>query len=185
VALAVEKNCFPAFRAEPYLAAPFIRALPQDLRDAIARHGIRNSHLLAIAPTGSISLLAGDLSSGVEPVFAPILSRTVLDAFGTPHQIEVIDHAYRLWRRAHGALPFLTPAWVTAAELSAEAHLSMLAALQPHIDNAISKTINLPEGASFEDFSGVFFRAHALGLKGCTIYRAGLPATFKTAPASG
>lgn len=176
-ALAGEKGCFPAFQAGPYLAAPFISALPVDIRDAIARHGIRNSHLLAIAPTGSISLLAGDLSSGVEPVFAASMERTVLDALGTPRRIEVTDYAYRCWRQAHGA-DTLPPAWVTAAELPAEAHLAMLAALQPHVDNAISKTINLPEDATFEEFSGIFTRAHALGLKGCTVYRAGLTSAF-------
>ena len=171
-ALAAGKGCFPAFRAEPYLAAPFISALPADIRDAIARHGIRNSHLLAIAPTGSISLLAGDVSSGVEPIFAARLHRSVLDGFGTPRRIEVTDYAYRRWRELPGAIPSLPPAWITAAELPAGTHLAMLAALQPYVDNAISKTINLPKDSSFEDFSGIFARAYELGLKGCTVYRA-------------
>jgi len=180
-ALAVEKGCFPAFKAEPYLAAPFIRTLPLDIRDAIARGGIRNSHLLAIAPTGSISLLAGDVSSGIEPIFSASIERSVLDAFGTPRHIKATDYACRLWRQSHSLEPSLPPAWVTAVELPADAHLAVMAALQPQVDNAISKTINLPETAHFDDFVTVFTRAHAMGLKGCTAYRTGLPSTFEIA----
>ncbi len=169
VALAREKGHFPALRREAYLDAPFIRALPEDIRDAIARHGIRNSHLLSIAPTGTISLLADNISSGAEPVFAADAERAVLDVMGTRQTIMVTDHAVRLWRETHAGLP---PALVTAQELPASAHLAMQAALQAHVDHSISKTINMAPSASFADFADTFTRAYALGLKGCTVFPA-------------
>jgi ribonucleoside-diphosphate reductase alpha chain len=169
-ALAREKGHFPAFQREAYLDAPFIRALPGDIRDAIAQGGIRNSHLLAIAPTGTISLLAGNISSGAEPVFAAEAERAVLDALGTRQHLLVTDHAVRRWRALHGNT--LPPAMVTAPELPASAHLAMQAALQAHVDQAISKTINMAPTASFADFASTFTRAHGLGLKGCTMFPA-------------
>ena len=96
------EGLLPGFRRERYLAAPFIRGLPADIRDGIARHGIRNSHLTAIAPTGTISLLAGNVSSGIEPVFAPDHQRTVLDANGEPRHFPLTDYAVRLWREQSG-----------------------------------------------------------------------------------
>ncbi|MDE2582645.1 MAG: adenosylcobalamin-dependent ribonucleoside-diphosphate reductase [Rhodospirillales bacterium] len=171
IAIAAEKGSFPGFAREAYLAAPFIRALPDDIRDGIARQGIRNSHLLAIAPTGTISLLAGNLSSGIEPVFAADAVRTVLDAGGAPRRFRVTDAAVALWRAAARREDGAPPALTTAAEVSAENHLAMQAALQPCVDNAISKTINLPAGADFAAFAAVFRRADTLGLKGCTVFR--------------
>ncbi len=168
-ALAAEKGAFPAFARDAYLAAPFIRALPAEIRDAIAAHGIRNSHLLAIAPTGTISLLAGNVSSGIEPVFAAEAERTILGPLGAPQRVLVTDHAVRLWRAARGG--GLPPAFTTAAALPAAAHLGMQAALQAHVDQSIAKTINLPADAGFADFAGVYRQAHALGLKGCTVFR--------------
>lgn len=169
VSLAQEKGCFPAYRRDAYLAAPFIRALPEALRDAISRDGIRNSHLLAIAPTGTISLLAGNISSGAEPVFAADATRTILDAMRQRQTIPVTSHAVRLWRETHGT-GTLPPAFVTATQLAPAKHLVMQAALQTHIDQAIAKTINLAPGISFDEFSGIYRQAHALGLKGCTAF---------------
>jgi len=175
IALAAEKGAFPGFVRDAYLAAPFIRALPDDIRDGIARDGIRNSHLLAIAPTGTISLLAGNVSSGIEPIFAAEASRTVLDARGAPRQFTVTDAAVRLWRAGQptGLGRAVPPAMMSAADVSPAAHLAMQAALQPYVDNAISKTINLPAAVDFAAFAGVYAQAYALGLKGCTAFRPG------------
>ena len=171
IALAAEKGCFPGFVRDAYLDAPFVRALPDDIRDGIARQGIRNSHLLAIAPTGTISLLAGNVSSGIEPVFAADATRTVLNAHGAPRSFTMTDAAVRLWRAEQGRADGAPPALVTAAEIAPEHHLAMQAALQPHVDNAISKTINLPAETTFAAFAGIYARAFALGLKGCTAFR--------------
>jgi ribonucleoside-diphosphate reductase alpha chain len=169
--LAREKGAFPLFDAEPYLAAPFIAGLPDPVRAAIRAHGTRNSHLLAIAPAGTISLLAGNVSSGLEPVFAAELDRSVLDEAGSPQPFRLTDYAVALWRRTHPDGPTLPPGFVTAAELSPEAHLAMQAALQPFIDSSISKTINVAENCPFEDFAQIYDRAFDLGLKGCTTFR--------------
>ena len=185
--LAAEKGAFPAFQRQAYLDAPFIRALPGDLRDAIARHGIRNSHLLAIAPTGAISLLAGNVSSGIEPVFAADQRRLLLDAEAKPVEFVATDYAVQLWRDREGRADALPPALVTAAEVSAEAQIDMQAALQPHVDNAISKTITLPETRNFEAFAGLLERAYDTGLKGCTVFRpaAGRRAVLAPVPSAG
>lgn len=160
IATAAERGSFPAFAREPYLAAPFIAALPADIRDGIARSGIRNSHLLAIAPTGTISLLAGNVSSGIEPIFAAVATRTVAGS----HPFTLTDYAISLWE---GQSP--PPNLVTTADLPAEAHLAMQATLQTYVDNAISKTINLPPSTPFETFAKIFENARTL--KGCTIFR--------------
>jgi ribonucleoside-diphosphate reductase alpha chain len=175
VEIAAEKGSFPAFRRDAFLAAPFVAALPDDIRDAIARHGIRNSHLLAIAPTGTISLLAGNVSSGIEPVFAADQRRTMFADDGAPHgaprSIEASDYAVRLWRRREGREDGVPPAFVTAAALTPEAHLLMQAALQPFVDNSISKTINAPADIPFAEFATIYARANELDLKGCTVFR--------------
>ncbi len=168
-ALAEERGPFPAFQRDPYLEGEYVGALPADIRDEIARHGIRNSHLVAIAPTGTISLLANNVSSGIEPVYALEGGRRVHDADGRIRSLATVDHAYSLWRRAHDGAP--PASFVTASEIPAEAHLQMLATLQPFVDNSISKTINVDEGISREEFSAIYERAHALGLKGCTVFR--------------
>ena len=170
IAIAATKGRFPAFERDRYLEAPFVLDLPADIRDDIARHGIRNSHLLAIAPTGTISLLAGNVSSGIEPVFAPEYQRTVLSADG-PKVFTVTDYAVRLWRERSGLASGLPDAVVTAAALPIEAHLNMQAAVQPFVDSAISKTINVPRETSFTDFAPVFRLAYDKGLKGCTAFR--------------
>ncbi len=169
VALAHDRGSFPCFERDRYLEGSFIRALPADIRDGIARDGIRNSHLLAIAPTGTVSLLAGNVSSGIEPVFAARYQRTVLDDGGSPVAFELSDYALRLWReRSHGEVPEV---FVTATELPIEAHLAMQGALQPYIDNSISKTINVPENCSFEAFERIYALAYDKSLKGCTTFR--------------
>lgn len=170
IELAQEKRPFPFFGRARFLDRPFIRALPSDIRAGIARDGIRNSHLTAIAPTGSISLLAGNVSSGIEPVFRRELRRPVLSGDGGQESFLVQDDAWRRWQSEHpdGSLP---PAFVEAEQLAPEAHLAMQAALQPYVDSAISKTINVPESMPFADFEAIYQRAFELGLKGCTTYR--------------
>jgi len=171
VALAEEKGSFALFRSEAFLDRPFTRCLPQELRRAIREKGIRNSHLLAIAPTGSISLLAGNVSAGIEPVFSALTNRRIRRLDGTFEDVEVEDHAFRLWRLAGGK--GLPPAFVTAGDLSAEAHLAMQETAQGFVDNAISKTINADADIPFEAFATVYRQAYARGLKGCTVYRSG------------
>jgi ribonucleoside-diphosphate reductase alpha chain len=170
VELAREKGPFPFFDRERYLEGEFICALPADVRDGIARHGIRNSHLTAIAPTGTISLLANNVSSGIEPVYDFRYRRRVLELDGEAHKHELTDHVLDRWRAACGDAP-LPAAFVRAHELPPAAHLDMQAALQPYIDNAISKTINVPADFAFQSFKDVYRYAFEHGLKGCTTYR--------------
>jgi ribonucleoside-diphosphate reductase alpha chain len=167
--LAREKGPFPALDQDACLSGHYIASLPAHLRDGIAAHGIRNSHLLAIAPTGSISLLANNLSSGIEPVFAPRMERIVRGPDGEPAAHDTVDHACALWSRSGAA--GVPPACVSAREVSPEDHLLMAAALQPLIDQSISKTVNVPEQTSPEDIGAIYTRAYELGLKGCTVFR--------------
>jgi ribonucleoside-diphosphate reductase alpha chain len=171
VALAREKGPFPFLDRGKYLDGAFVRSLPNDIRAAIADHGIRNSHLTAIASTGSISLLADNVSSGVEPIFAPTYRRAVLDETGVAREFELTDYSVKLWCDLghHSADP--PSAFVTARDLPVSAHLEMQAALQAHVHNAISKTVNVPEACSFEEFRQVYEVAYDKGLKGCTAYR--------------
>jgi ribonucleoside-diphosphate reductase alpha chain len=173
VELAREKSPFPWLARDAYLEAPFIRQLPSDIRRGIARHGIRNSHLTAIAPTGTISLLAGNVSSGIEPIFAARVERRILGAEGDYRVFELEDYACRLWRlMGDGAHDRdLPPAFTQAHVLSPDAHLKMQAALQAFVDNAISKTINVPQDMPYADFEALYQRAYDSGLKGCTTFR--------------
>lgn len=168
VELARQKGSFPMFDRERYLAAPFVAGLPHDIRDGIARFGIRNSHLTAIAPTGSLSLLAGGVSSGLEPLLAKQVERQVLQPDGSCRHFTTTPASIRLWQEHHSGLP---PALVPAADIAPLDHLAMQAALQPFVDNAISKTLTVPADLPFDEFSGLFVEAHALGLKGCTVFR--------------
>jgi ribonucleoside-diphosphate reductase alpha chain len=169
--LAGEKGAFPLYDAERFLAAPNVRRLPAEVQEAIRRHGIRNGCLTSIAPTGTISLFAGNISSGVEPVFDFRYARRVLGPDGTSHIEEVEDLAHARFRRIAGKDAPLTPAFVRAADLTPREHLVMQAALQRHVDSSISKTINCPADISFEAFQSVYLEAFDLGLKGCTAYR--------------
>jgi ribonucleoside-diphosphate reductase alpha chain len=169
--LGQEKGAFPLYDAEHFLAAPNVQRLPEAVRSAIARNGIRNGLLTSIAPTGTISLLAGNVSSGVEPVFDFRYERRVLERDGSSRIETVEDYAHALHRETFGDGAPLTEAFVTAEQLPPSAHLRMQAALQRHVDSSISKTINCPSSLSFEAFKDVYLEAYALGLKGCTTYR--------------
>jgi ribonucleoside-diphosphate reductase alpha chain len=171
IELAREKGPFPYFERDKYLYGPFIRSLPQDIRAGIAATGIRNSHLIAIAPTGTISLLAGNVSSGIEPIFAASYIRKVLTGRGTTEEFTLTDHALALWHTMNKTTREPPNSFVTANELPIRAHLDMQAALQPYVDNAISKTINVPTDCSFTDFRQVYDLAYDKGLKGCTTFR--------------
>ena len=169
--LAAEKGAFPLFEREPFLASPNVARLSDDVRNAITQHGIRNGCLTSIAPTGTISLLAANVSSGVEPVFDFRYKRRVRGAGNDVREEVVEDYAHALYRRLFGPDRLLGNAFVTTADLSPRAHLAMQAALQRHTDSSISKTINCPETISFEAFEGVYLEAYDLGLKGCTTFR--------------
>jgi ribonucleoside-diphosphate reductase alpha chain len=169
--LAEEKGAFPLFDREEYLAAPNIAKLPDDLKDRIAAHGIRNALLTSIAPTGTISLFAGNVSSGIEPVFAYSYSRKMLLDDGTRHEEQVADFAYRRFREIFGEEAVLPDYFVNAQTLLPEDHLAVQAAAQRHIDSSISKTINVPAEISFEAFKDIYLNAYDSGCKGCTTYR--------------
>jgi ribonucleoside-diphosphate reductase alpha chain len=168
--IAAEKGSFPLYDRARYLAGETIRGLPEDVRAAIGRYGIRNALLNSIAPTGTISLLADNVSSGIEPVFAFSYVRHVLQPHGSKREESVEDHALRLWRALKGNEP-PSDAFVDAQTLTPADHLAMQAAAQDFVDSSISKTINLPQDISFEAFKGVYEEAYALGCKGCTTYR--------------
>ncbi|MDO8326664.1 MAG: adenosylcobalamin-dependent ribonucleoside-diphosphate reductase [Cypionkella sp.] len=170
VDLAKEKGAFPLFDAEGYLASGNMMQMDDDVRTAIRTHGIRNALLTSIAPTGTISLYAGNVSSGIEPVFAYAYTRKVLQKDGSRTEEEVVDYAVRLWRELKGetALPEY---FVNAQTLPPLDHVRMQAAAQKWIDSSISKTINCPEDISFDDFKEVYMAAWDQGCKGCTTYR--------------
>lgn len=169
--LAAEKGAFPLYDAEAFQARPNVKRLDDDVRAAIAANGMRNGCVTSIAPTGTISLLAGNVSSGIEPVFDFVYKRRILGEAATATEETVEDFAYREFRAMFGASAPLTEAFVTAETLSPAEHIAMQAALQPFVDSAISKTINCPEGISFEAFRDIYQRAFELHLKGCTTYR--------------
>jgi ribonucleoside-diphosphate reductase alpha chain len=171
VELAQEKGPFPLFDRDPYLARPHIQALPPDIYSAIAAHGIRNALLTSIAPTGTISLFADNVSSGIEPVFAFSYTRKVLQPDGNRREELVSDYAVRAFHAKFGETAALPDYFVTAQTLAPADHLAVQAAAQPFIDSAISKTINVPASISFEDFSHVYLEAYESGCKGCTTYR--------------
>jgi ribonucleoside-diphosphate reductase alpha chain len=160
--LAREKGAFPLFDAENSVDTQ-LRSLPEDVRAAVAAHGIRNGLLTSIAPTGTISLLAGNVSSGVEPVFDFRYERRILERDGSSRQETVEDYAFALYREHFGAPRHYPRQFVRAEEIAPRAHLEMQAALQRHVDSSISKTINCPVDMSFEDFKGVYLDAYALG----------------------
>ena len=171
VELAKEKGAFPLYDMNPYLSRPHIQALPPDIYNAIAQQGIRNALLTSIAPTGTISLFADNVSSGIEPVFAFRYTRKVLQPDGTRTEEQVSDYAVRAFHEKFGETAALPDYFVSAQTLSPADHLAVQAAAQPFIDSAISKTINVPAEISFEDFAHVYQEAYASGCKGCTTYR--------------
>ena len=170
VDLAREKGPFPLFDRDAYLTGAHIQKLPEDVRAGIAAHGIRNALLTSIAPTGTISLYAGNVSSGIEPVFAYSYTRKVLQKDGSRTEEEVVDYAVAKWRALHGDVE-LPDYFVSAQTLSPLDHVKMQAVAQKYVDSSISKTINVPADISFEAFKDVYLEAYATGCKGCTTYR--------------
>jgi len=170
VDLAKEKGAFPLFDADQYLASGHMQDMDEDVRAAIAEHGIRNALLTSVAPTGTISLYAGNVSSGIEPVFAYAYTRKVLQKDGSRTEEEVVDYAVKLWRDKFGDAE-LPDYFVNAQTLPALDHVRMQAAAQKWVDSSISKTINVPEDISFDDFKEVYMEAWDSGCKGCTTYR--------------
>ena len=169
--LAAEKGAFPLYDAEQYLNGEMIKRLDADVREEIKKHGIRNALITSIAPTGTISIFAGNVSSGLEPVFSFKYTRHVLQPDGTRKEEDVTDYAYRLYKKLKGENARLTDAFVDAQSLSPRDHLVMQAAVQKYVDSSISKTINVPEEIAFDDFKNIYMEAFDLGLKGCTTYR--------------
>lgn len=170
VELAKEKGAFPLFDADPYLNSGTMRMMDDDVRDAIRENGIRNALLTSIAPTGTISLYAGNVSSGIEPVFAYSYTRKVLQKDGSRTEEKVVDYAVQMWRELKGDAE-LPDYFVNAQTLQPSEHVKMQAAAQKWVDSSISKTINCPEDISFEAFKDVYMQAWDSGCKGCTTYR--------------
>jgi ribonucleoside-diphosphate reductase alpha chain len=170
-ALAAEKGPFPLYDAEKYLAGETIRSLEPEVQDAIKKHGIRNALVTSIAPTGTISLLADNVSSGLEPVFSFSYLRTILQPDGSRRQEEVSDYALRLFRALKGESTPLPDYFIDAQSLSPSDHVVMQATVQKYIDSSISKTINVPEEIDFDSFKDVYLQAYEQGCKGCTTYR--------------
>jgi ribonucleoside-diphosphate reductase alpha chain len=168
--LAEQKGAFPLWD-RAMLDRPSLATLDEDTSALIAEHGLRNACLTTIAPTGTTSLVAGNVSSGVEPVFAFSYSRKVRQPDGSTREEAVEDYALAQWRRAHGDARPPESVFVSAQTLTPDDHLRMQAAAQAHVDSAISKTVNCPEGIPFEAFAEIYAKAYALGCKGCTTYR--------------
>ena len=169
--LAAEKGAFPLFEREPYLAGQTVQELDDEVRALIAEHGIRNALLTSVAPTGTISLVADNVSSGIEPVFALAYTRKVLQPDGSRTEEEVSDYALRRFRLQFGEDAPLPAYFVTAQDLTPADHVRMQASVQRYVDSAISKTVNVPEDISFEAFQAVYLDAYRSGCKGCTTYR--------------
>ena len=170
--LAEERGAFPLFDAKQYLESAFAKRLPTYIRQRIAKVGIRNSHLLSIAPTGTMALTFGDnASNGIEPAFLLSYQRKIRQQDDSEIVVDVEDHAYRVYRAMGGDIENLPPAFVTTADLTPEDHLVVMAAAQRYVDSSISKTINCPEDITFEAFGAVYRRAYELGLKSVTTYR--------------
>lgn len=184
VDLAREKGAFPFFERDAFLAAPFVAALPEDIRDGIRAHGIRNSHLTAIAPTGTISLLANNVSSGIEPVFNFDYRRRVLELDGSYTEYSLRDYASALWEKLRPGAVMPMEVFVDARRLPPRVHIDMQAAVQPCVDNAISKTVNIPRDYDFAAFREVYQYAYDKGLKGCTTFRPN-PVTGEILSAAG
>ena len=173
VALAKEKGAFPKFDADGYLASgTFASRLPAALQKAIRTNGIRNSHLLSIAPTGTVSLaFADNASNGIEPPFSWMYRRKKRESDGSTTEYAVEDHAWRLYRELGGDVNQLPSYFVSALEMSAASHIAMMQAVQPFVDTAISKTVNVPADYAYEDFKGLYQLAWRAGLKGLATYR--------------
>jgi ribonucleoside-diphosphate reductase alpha chain len=168
--LASEKGAFPLFERAKYLQGETVAGLDAELRALINAHGIRNALLTSIAPTGTISLLAENVSSGIEPVFACTYKRKITKPDGTQSEEIVEDYAHRLYRQKFGNGP-LPDYFVNAQELSPQSHIAVQAATQKFVDSSISKTVNCPADISFDAFKDVYLDAYRQGCKGCTTWR--------------
>jgi len=171
--LARERGQFPLFNADLYLSgSSFAARLPEEIKALIRKTGIRNSHLLSIAPTGTISLaFADNASNGIEPPFSWVYTRKKRMPDGSMKEFPVEDHAWRKYKALGGNTERLPPYFVTALEISARAHEQMVAAVAPLVDTSISKTVNVPEDYRYEDFQDLYFHAWKSGLKGLATYR--------------
>lgn len=170
--LAKEKGAFPFFDKDKYLAGKYISRLPQDIRDDISIYGLRNSHLLSIAPTGTIAIaFADNTSNGIEPPFSWVYDRKKRMADGSKKTFEVADHCWRLYRAMGHDVTKLPDNFVTALEMTVEAHTDIMKAVQPYIDTAISKTVNIPADYPYEKFKDLYMYAWKSGLKGLATYR--------------
>ena len=161
--LALEKGPFPLFKTEEYLNGEFIQTLPEDVRRDIANYGIRNSHLLSIAPTGTISLWAGNISSGIEPVFSHEYDRVVImpGVEGVRQTYHVMDYAYSEWGLKGR----------TSDEISAKEHIDVLNLASRLVDSACSKTCNVGDNVTFDEFKDLYMMAYEGGASGCTTFR--------------
>jgi ribonucleoside-diphosphate reductase alpha chain len=173
VALAQEKGAFPKFNADGYLApGTFASRLPAALQQSIRAHGIRNSHLLSIAPTGTVSLaFADNASNGIEPPFSWMYRRKKRESDGSTTEYAVEDHAWRMYRELGGDVNKLPDYFVSALDMSATNHIAMMEAVQPFVDTAISKTVNVPADYPYDDFKGLYQQAWHARLKGLATYR--------------
>lgn len=169
--LAQERGSFPAYQAEAHLQNPNIRALNSDVQRAIAVMGLRNGLVTTIAPTGTTSLFAGNVSSGIEPIFSAAFTRKITLPDGSKATERVTDYAVGLFRTLYGAATPLPPALVTVNDLTPQEHVKMQATAQKWVDSGISKTVNCPEDITFADFEDVYLHAYADGCKGCTTFR--------------
>ncbi|MGO9377043.1 MAG: adenosylcobalamin-dependent ribonucleoside-diphosphate reductase [Dissulfurispiraceae bacterium] len=168
VELAKEKGPFKIFDAHKYLSGEFVKNLPEDLQNDIRTYGIRNSHLLTIAPTGTTSLLQGNISSGVEPILHLVAERKILEADGKEKKVVIDDYAYRIWKEKFGDAE---PKVLVSSQISAKGHIDVMSAFQKYFDASISKTIIFDPNTSFEEFKDTYNYAHSKGVKGCTVYR--------------
>lgn len=173
VALATEKGAFPRFDAAQYLAeGTFASRLPEPIKASIRAHGIRNSHLLSIAPTGTVSLaFADNASNGIEPPFSWMYKRKKRESDGSTTEYAVEDHAWRLYRELGGNVDALPDYFVSALAMSAQDHIAMMEAVQPFVDTAISKTVNIPADYPYDDFKNLYMQAWQARLKGLATYR--------------
>ncbi len=175
ISLANEKGSFPLLEDSRYVRSKFIATLPDEIRQGIKNYGIRNSHLTSIAPTGTISLFAGNVSSGLEPVFAFKYNRRIREGLDEKFtDVEVMDFAYKKYIEHIGRAikdEDLPDYFVTTDAITPEEHVDMQAALQGYVDSSISKTINIPSDFPFDKFKDIYLYAHSKGLKGCTTFR--------------
>lgn len=169
ISLAREKGVFPFYKPA-YLQGEFVQTLDDSIKQNLQKYGVRNSHHNTIAPTGTTSLLANNVSNGIEPIFKAEYVRHMQASGNQINTFRVQDYAQRVWRESQGVTTY-APAWVDTDTLTPEAHLAIQSAVQPYIDNAISKTINLPENFPLEKLANVYTQAYELGLKGCTVFR--------------